>query len=238
MEIKQLRAHERTDKDGKPVFPGRYPQGEGLFEVPTLAEEIALIQGLNQSTGRNAGLYLEFKAPQWHSAQGLDLVGAVLDVLEDAGLDTHPETVYLQCFDDRTLIRLKDDLKVPYPLIQLIAENSWGEDGGVDYTAMQSAEGIARVARYADGIGPWIGQLYRGKDNDGRASAAPLLSHARQHGLLIHPYTFRREQVPPDLKDFDELMSVFLSDFAVDGIFTDFPDLAVEYLENRKKRVE
>ena len=237
-EIKQLRIHERTDREGRPVFPNRYPAGPGLFEVPTLAEEIALIQGLNRSTGRSAGLYLEFKAPQWHLSQGLDLVAAVLRDLEAAGLDQTPEQVYLQCFDDRTLIRLRRELQVPYPLIQLIAENDWGEDGGVDYDAMQSPAGLARVATYADGIGPWIGQVYRGKDAAGKPLASALLSGARAHNLLIHPYTFRIEQLPEDIDDFSEWLDVFYRHFAVDGIFTDFPDLARKYLDEAKKPVE
>ncbi|MEM1114145.1 MAG: glycerophosphodiester phosphodiesterase [Pseudomonadota bacterium] len=233
-EIKQLRANERVGKDGKPVFSGRYPAGPRLFEVPTLAEEIALVQGLNTSTGRTAGIYPELKAPQWHIEQGLDPVPAVLAVLRDAGLERTPELVFLQCFDDRTLLRLKQEYQVPYPLIQLIGENSWREDGAVDYDAMQTAEGMARVATYASGIGPWIGQLYRGADQD----AAPLLALARQHGLLVHPYTFRTEQLPPDLESFEQLLSVFLDDFAVDGIFTDFPDLARAYLDRSEKTVE
>jgi glycerophosphoryl diester phosphodiesterase len=46
-EIKQLTAHERTDLSGNAVFPDRY-SGDGVhFEIPTLAEEIELVDALN-----------------------------------------------------------------------------------------------------------------------------------------------------------------------------------------------
>ncbi len=55
-EIQSLRVTERMDwRTNRPVFPGRFPPGKSDFRVPTLAEEIELIQGLNHSTGRTWG---------------------------------------------------------------------------------------------------------------------------------------------------------------------------------------
>ncbi|MCH8072977.1 MAG: glycerophosphodiester phosphodiesterase, partial [Proteobacteria bacterium] len=47
-EIRTLRAWERRDDDGiSPVFPKRFPTGQGgAFRIPTMREEIKLVQGL------------------------------------------------------------------------------------------------------------------------------------------------------------------------------------------------
>lgn len=52
-ELKTLAVSERFDPaSGKPVYPKRFPLGVPGFTIPTLAEEIELVQGLNKSTGR------------------------------------------------------------------------------------------------------------------------------------------------------------------------------------------
>src|SRR5690606_33405226 len=106
-EIGELRGHVRThggrDRQGQAVYPGRFPAGTALFGVPTLAEEIALLGGLDHSTGRRTGLYLALKAPNWHRRQGLELTSAVVEVLRETCDWPRPERVFLQCFDDQTL---------------------------------------------------------------------------------------------------------------------------------------
>ncbi len=232
-EIRQLRAHERRSggASGEAAFPGRFPVGPGLSGIPTLAEEIRLIEGLNRSRGMHTGLYIELKAPQFHREAGLDIAQAVLDVLEAAGLAEARERVYLQCFDPPTLRYLRDTLKTPLPLIQLIGDNSWGEDGGTDYDWLRSDAGLADIARYADGIGPWIMHIYAGRDPGGEARITDLVSRAHGAGLLVHPFTFRRDALPPGIDSYRELLDLFFGRVGVDGVFTDFPDLTVDYLE-------
>jgi glycerophosphoryl diester phosphodiesterase len=53
---------------------------------------------------------------------------------------------------------------------------------------------------------------------------------ARQNGLLIHPYTFRADDLPPGFASFDDLVQFFVKDVRVDGLFTDFPDRVVALL--------
>ena len=60
-ELRQLRVHERVAADGKPVYPGRFPVTAGRFALHTFDEELAFIRGLNETTGRNAGVYPEIK---------------------------------------------------------------------------------------------------------------------------------------------------------------------------------
>ena len=99
-EVKQLRATERVDaKTKRPVFPTRFPPHLSYFTVPTLAEELELIQGLNTSSGREAGIYTEIKSPAWHRSEGKDISKIVLGVLDHYGYREASDLAYLQCFD-------------------------------------------------------------------------------------------------------------------------------------------
>lgn len=236
-ELRQLRVHERgwSDQGGKhsAYYPGRFPARHGLFQIPTLEEEIALIAGVNQSRGRTAGMYIELKAPDWHHSEGHDIASTVLDVLKQQGLADKPDQIFLQCFDDSTLRRLAGELGTSLPLIQLIGENDWGEDSNADFDAMRTPEGLAAVAEYASGIGPNLPQIYLGRSNDGELLLSELVPQAHEAGLEVHPYTFRRDELPRGITSFDELLELFIDQAQVDGLFTDFPDLVVEFLGRR-----
>ncbi|GAB5453186.1 MAG: glycerophosphodiester phosphodiesterase [Halioglobus sp.] len=236
-EIRTLAVHERRVKSGgsefQPAYPDRFPVDIALFRIPTLAEEIELIEGLNKSRGREAGFYIEFKSVYRHRAQGLDLVDAVMDVLDRFGLADKPERVFLQCFDDATLKRLKHERDCQLPLVQLIGDNAWGEDSEVDYSFLRSEEGLDYIASYANGIGPWLSHIYLGTDSEGNPVLDDLVIGAQRRGLLVHPYTFRRDALPPAMDSFEQLLALFFDTLSVDGLFTDFPDLAVEYLQSR-----
>ncbi len=238
-EIQQLHANERVEWDAQgnatAAFPLRFPGRAELFRVPTLAQEIDLISGMDHSSGRSTGLYVEFKAPNWHQAQGYDLVSAVMAVLREKQYHDRPRQVFLQCFDDKTLKYLRHELNTPLPLIQLIAENSWGEDSAVDYDYLQTAAGLKDIASYADGIGPWIMQIYQGRDASGKAQLSNLVSLAQQQGLLVHPYTFRCDELPAGIDDFNDLLEIFVQQAGVNGLFTDFPDRVSHYLRQNTK---
>jgi glycerophosphoryl diester phosphodiesterase len=231
-EIRLLRAQERRRPDGRPVFPGRFPDGEGLSGVPTLAEEIALIDGLNRSRGMSAGLYIEMKGTAFHHAEGLDLPKAVLETLARTGWDQREHQVFLQSFEPEALKYLRNDLGTKLPLIQLIGENAWVEDGGVDFDYLRSDAGLDAIATYAHGIGPWLMQLYTGTGSDGAPKLTDLAARARKRGLLVHPYTFRADELPPGIGTFDDLHRVFFLELGVDGVFTDFPDRTRAFIDS------
>jgi len=233
-EIRQLRVHERTHVDtgnkGAAVYPQRFPVQPALFHVPTLAEEIDMLAGLDHSRGCRTGLYIELKAPNWHRREGLDLSSAILQVLEETGYWNRPDQVFLQCFDDQTLRQLRPQLKTPLPMIQLIGENNWGEDSEVDYNYLRTPEGLSYVASYAQGIGPFLPHIYLGKTASGSARLSELVELAHARGLQVHPYTFRRDELPAGIQSFPELLDIFIRQAGIDGLFTDFPDIVVDYL--------
>ncbi|MEO1081374.1 MAG: glycerophosphodiester phosphodiesterase [Pseudomonadota bacterium] len=228
-ELRSLRVHERRDSEGNVVFPERFPDGGGLSGLPTLAEELALIEGLNRSRGMRTGVYIEMKGTAFHRREGQDLPAAVMHVLRDSGWDQRTDQVYLQSFEPEALRYLRQDLATELPLVQLIGENSWAEDGEVDFDYLRSDAGLDDVRSYADAIGPWLTQLYRGRDVDGRAVLTDLAERAHERGLLVHPYTFRADALPQGMESFEALHRLFLQDLRVDGLFTDFPDRSREF---------
>jgi len=233
-EIRQLKLHERSriNRAGKEVavYPGRFPLGPGICGIPTLQEEINFIAGLDQSRNCHTGLYVELKAPVFHLQHGHNIADTVMQVLETTGCIAQKRKVIIQCFHDKTLKYLRNSHNTDLPLIQLIADNSWGEDGGVDYDYLRTSEGMDSIARYADGIGPWMMQIYRGKDAEGEPLLSSLVDDAHDRGLLVHPYTFRQDELPQGVSSFDELLEIFLNTVKVDGLFTDFPDLVRAFL--------
>jgi glycerophosphoryl diester phosphodiesterase len=209
-EIRTLRAWERRDDDGiSPVFPHRFPSGQGAFKVPTLREEIKLIQGLNKSTGRSVGIYVEIKKPAWHQTEGVDVSPILLQLLDDFGY------------------RLGSELK----LVQLLAENDWGE-ADTDYDYLKTPAGLQEIATVVDGVGPWIGQLIKLAEIDGGPVSTGFVSAAHDAGMTVHPFTFRSDQLAPGFDSLEEMIHWFVDELSIDGVFTDFPDVAVRALRD------
>ncbi|MGL5118479.1 MAG: glycerophosphodiester phosphodiesterase family protein, partial [Plesiomonas shigelloides] len=63
-----------------------------------------------------------------------------------------------------------------------------------------------------------------------------MVKEAHANGLVVHPYTFRQDagKVPPYAKNLTDMLDIFYNTADVDGVFTDFPDVAVEFLRNQK----
>lgn len=184
-ELKTLRVNERRNRQGRQIYPARY-QGNSHFQIATFAEQLELIQELNRNTNRQVGLYPELKAPAFHRSEGQDISKVVISILRQHNLDRADAKIFLQCFDFAEIKRLRTELKARLPMIQLIGDNAW-QESATDYTYLQSTEGLNDIARYAQGIGPWLPQLI--DIHDGKP--LPLLKQARAAGLVVHPYNLR-----------------------------------------------
>jgi glycerophosphoryl diester phosphodiesterase len=229
-EIRHLRVHERTGPDGEPLHPDRFPHQSGLFGVPTLQEEIILIQGLNRSTGRHVGLYIEPKAPAWHQAEGKDLMAAVLALLADHGLNRADDKVLLQSFDFNALRRAHEEFGTELRLVQLIGENDW-QESPTDFEFLQTEAGLREVAQFAHGIGPWLPQVIAIED-DGSVAVTPLTSLAQSLGLFVHAYTLRADQLPPALSSLPKAVCMLVEEVNLNGVFTDQPDQVIASLRS------
>ena len=222
-ELKTLSVYERfkaeTDEN---VFPNRFPSKKSSFKLHSLSDEIEMIQGLNKSTGNNIGIYPEIKNPGFHKGEEKDISKIVLDILKDYGYTDKKHKCFVQCFDIEETKRIRNELKSNLNLIQLL-------DG--DF----SDSSFVETAKYADGIGPWFGTIIKGKDDKGQLIMTNLVKNAHKQGLLVHPFTYRADDFPEYYENFNELLEVGFFTANFDGVFTDFPDKAVEFLKNRKQ---
>jgi len=205
-EIRQLRVHERLE--------GRFPRQGARFFVPTFEEMIELVQGLNSSVGRTVGIYPELKSPAWHREQGLAMEEPFLEVMQRYGFYDGSAPVFVQSFELAPLERMRA-LGSPLPQIMLMGR-------GPVFDAMATRRGLAKLAELVDGIGPAKERLVENPE---------LVTWAHSAGLLVHPYTFRADSLPPGVETLEDELRSFFVDLGVDGLFTDFPDRARVWID-------
>ena len=233
-EVKQLRVKERIHHDtGMPVFPNRFPHVDTELRVLTLGEEIRLIQGLNKSTGRNVGIYPEIKSPSWHRDQGKDISLIVLKTLADHGYTDRDANVFVQCFEGAETNRLRTEFQTKLRLVQLIGNADYAGAEITDWDAMCTVQGLRRVAEYADGIGPSLQRIVTGRNDDGSIATTDLVRNAHAVGLQVHPFTLRVDDLPDYAESMEQLLKILVGQTHIDGLFTDFPDVAVRYRNSR-----
>lgn len=220
-ELLQLDVFERFHPETKKVvFPGRFPLGKSHFKLHSLQDEIELVQGLNKSTGKNIGIYPEIKTPDFHKNHGKDISQIVLKILSEYGYNNKNDNCVLQCFDAIELKRIRTDLHSELFLTQLI---EFPED----------EKYLKEYATYADAIGPAVSQLIKGKDKNGELIYSDLVDQAHLLHLQVHAYTFRADE-PYQIMNFSQMLELGFFALNLDGIFTDFPDKAVEFLKTKR----
>jgi len=235
-EIRRLNVSEGFSMVGgvkKQSFPNRFPMGNSQFRVPTFAEEIELIQGMNKSTGKDVGIYPEVKSPEFHRAAGKDISTAVVKMLKHYGYTSKQDKVFLQTFSFEELKIIHDEILpaagVELKLLQLIDNadtNPW----------MFEANGMEKLANFADGIGPEKSLIIDRASTKSKLLITDLVDRAHAAGMLVHPYTFRLDpgQVPRYADSFEEMLDLFYFKADIDGAFSDFPDRVADFLKNNK----
>ncbi|KEO89786.1 glycerophosphodiester phosphodiesterase [Erythrobacter longus] len=182
-ELRTLRAKERV-----PASRPANTRFNGLYQVPTFEEIVKLVRAKEAETGRKIGLYPELKHPNFMlEAEGIDMVDLMLRELRNLGIEPS-DPIFIQCFEVGTLRRLNQ--RSDYKLVQLIHP----EGGPVDEPEMRYAEmitpsGLAELATYADGIGPWLGYVI----DPQTLEQTSLVADAKAQGLAVHPWTLRKE---------------------------------------------
>ena len=224
-ELRTLRAKERM-----PTLRPANARYDGLYQVPTFAEIIALKRAKEAETGRKIGLYPELKHPTWLLQEaGIDTVDLLVRQLRKEKLDGADADVFVQIFEVGPLQRL--DKMIDTPLILLIRpEGGPFDEPGMSWAGIMTTSGLAEVATYADGIGPFMGHVL---NDDG--TPTDLVKNAHAAGLKVHPWTVRKENVflPPTLRSDASQDGVGdirgmvqrLKDAGVDGYFTDDPGM-------------
>jgi len=161
-ELKTLRARQS--------FPGRSKEFDGLYEIPTFDDMLALVAQKSKEARRPVGVYPETKRPGFYLAKGYDFEAPLLKALK--GFNAGP--VFIQSFEPEILRRLKG--KTSAKLVQLVYEASPGAGPNIP---------LANIATYADGVGA-AKVLFIG-DKSGFANEAAELH------LFVHYWTFRND---------------------------------------------
>lgn len=224
-ELRTLRAKERL-----PALRPANVRYDGLYQVPTLAEIVALVRAKEAERGHRIGLYPELKHPTFLLTQGIDSVDLLVSALKKDGLDTAEAPVFIQSFDVAPLKRL--DKLTGARLVQLVAaEGGPADEAAVTYAEMLTPSGLAEIARYADAVGADLRQI-AGPDG----APTPLVEQAHATGLEVHAWTLRKENafLPAPLRSGSDPAATgnyagawgVLASAGVDGVFTDDPALA------------
>lgn len=233
-EIKTLRAKERLPQLRGTAF-------DGLYEIPTLDEVLTLATRSKTCAGKPVGVYPETKHPTYFDSIDLSLEEPLLDALRARGLNKKNAPVFIQSFEVSNLRELNQE--TPVKLVQLIDCTSSPYDQvkagtGVTNKTMVTRQGIAQIAKYADGLG-LCKDLMIPRDSSGKLlQPTTAISDAHKFGLVVHGWTFRAENnfLPADFRigtdpaahgDLNGEIDRFVA-AGMDGLFSDFPDLAVQ----------
>jgi len=221
-EIQRLQMHDRTRRKSEAITSSSETARLACQRVVSLADESKLISGWNEKTGRSAGLYIELKSPSFHKREfGYAMGEALLKLLETNRISSVSDKCFIQCFEPEELVDLHDRLHCKIPLIQLLGKRP-------------SDQELAEMARYAKGIGPSL-ELLAVRDSSDKIVSTGIVESAKRLGMLVHPYTVRKNQQPKWSNSLGETHQTLIQLLKVDGFFSDYPDLsrAAAWQDNR-----
>ncbi len=222
-EIKTLRARERLPQL-RPISAAF----DGQDQIATYQEVIDLAKAESRRVGRTIGTYPEMKHPAYFAGLSLPLEGRLHDILKRNDLNSAAAPVFVQCFEVEPLKAFGKLSKARR--VMLVSQGSAPVD-------VKSAAGIKAISAFAEGLGPeW--PLVVPIVDGGLGPATSLVVDAHAAGMAVHPWTVRAENafLPPKLRrgtipaDHGDVDAVYHTLFAagVDGLFSDFPGLAVK----------
>ncbi|MEU6785119.1 glycerophosphodiester phosphodiesterase [Nonomuraea angiospora] len=234
-ELKTLRAVERL-----PAIRQRNTVYDGYYQVLTFQEVLDLAKRLSRQYGRQVGVFPETKHPTYFRSIGLPLEEPLIETVRRNGLNRPGGPVVVQSFEPSSLKRVAKDLRVP--LWQALGTTGRPYDLTVagdptTYADMMKPEGLAKIAQYAQWIGPDKSSAIPLNPDGSSGAPTTLVSDAHKAGLKIGVYTFRSENqyLPLQLRrgqvatDHGDALSEYRAhlDLGVDAFVTDYPDAAV-----------
>jgi glycerophosphoryl diester phosphodiesterase len=207
-EIKTLRARER--------LPFRSHAYDGQFQIPTFDEVIELAQTLGAGR-RPVGIYPETKHPTYFRSIHLPLEEPLIASLQKHGWNRRDSPVFIQSFEQGNLRELRGKTEVR--LIQLTSG-----------AAMVEGDGLKKIAGYADGVGPEKRLVVPVNPDGSLGTPTDLVTRAHAAGLLVHVWTIRvdKQFLPAGYQGHPEAEFEQFRQLGVDGVFTDFPDVAAK----------
>jgi glycerophosphoryl diester phosphodiesterase len=246
-ELKSLRAKERL-----PELRPANTRFDGMFEVPTLEEVLALVQAVNDQRSQAAsaeerphlepiGVYPETKHPAYFADIGLAMEEPLVALLDRYGYRGSDAPVFIQSFEVGNLKQLAG--MTDLPLVQLLNESGQPYDFVATgdprtYADLAQPEGLAEIATYASGVGVNKNLLIPRTTDGFLGTPTTLVSDAHANGLVVHSWTFRAENefLPEDFQSsadeaaYGDLAAEVerILELGIDGFFTDQPDIGVQ----------
>jgi glycerophosphoryl diester phosphodiesterase len=209
-EIKQLDAgswfNQKNPEKAKEEYVGE--------KIPTLEE-------IFQRYGTDARYYIETKSPEVYPGMEQKLVKLIEKYKLD-GTNARSSKVLIQSFSKESLLITKK-LDPKLPLVQLLSYAMDTKGNVYEQSGLTSAPGavtdqeLAEIASYAVGIGP----NYKTKNTI--ILNEDFIGKARNHELLVHPYTVNLQE---DMK--------LLLDWGVTGMFSDYAGLLYQTVKEYK----
>lgn len=169
------------------------------YRIATFDEMLSLIHRLNTRTGRTVGVVPELKHPAFHAEHHFDLALRTIETLHAKGYTDRNDLIMLQCFDPDTLRRIRFELGSDLSLMYLSGEP-------IPDKTLRSIGAWCQ----AIGINRKLVDLALGGDPQ-------FVRAAQRAGLKVIPYTLKS-----DPRDIERLIEA-----GVDGVFADFPDVAL-----------
>ncbi|MET7330335.1 glycerophosphodiester phosphodiesterase [Nonomuraea sp. NPDC005650] len=234
-ELKTLRAVERL-----PAVRQRNTVYDGYYQVLTFQEVLDLAKRLSRQYGRQVGVFPETKHPTYFRSIGLPLEEPLIDTVKRNGLNRPGGPVVVQSFEPSSLKRVAKDLRVP--LWQALGTTGQPYDltaagDPTTYADMMKPAGLAKIAQYAQWIGPDKSSAIPLNPDGSWGTPTSLVSDAHKAGLKIGVYTFRSENqfLPLQLRrgqvatDHGDALAEYRAhlELGVDAFVTDYPDAAV-----------
>ena len=196
-EIKTLRAVQ--------PFPGRTKVFDGLYQIPTFDEVLALAKSRVTVAGKPVCVYPEAKSPAYFASVGhADMAEKILAALDKHGMAAKGSPVFIQSFEPDFVAKINGMTELP--VVMLVADKA-------GYDAALAMPG----APFWDGLGPNINMLF---GPDGKSSGIVEAAHAK--GIRVHPWTFRDDAPPVKGEPVEAAMKRAIA-LGIDGFFTDFP---------------
>jgi glycerophosphoryl diester phosphodiesterase len=224
-ELQQLRARER--------WPQKRP-GSALYDellpILTLEDLLDLRAEESARAGRQLGVHIELKHAGLFTGMRMPLQESLVAILRERRLDSALAPVSVMSFESDILKRLRRDLDVE--IVQLI---------DVDETVRSRR--LQKVGDYATAVGLSKHLVFPRDASDSIGDPGPAVLKAFKAGLDVLVWTLRSENrhLPANLRSDgsqrdhgDAAAEVArLLDLGVDGLMTDFPEVAARVRAGR-----